>query len=58
LQEAVGKKYANYPWLVNQMRTFDQTQFDKFMKYVEHHDSKRNLRWQEIFPEIADYFIK
>lgn len=57
LQDVIKKKYADVPWLLNRMRDFDLDKYNKFIKYIELHDIKREINWKEIFPEIVQYFI-
>jgi molybdenum cofactor biosynthesis enzyme MoaA len=56
LMAVIKEKYADKPWLLNRMQTFDQKKYNAFMDHVTTHDAKRKLNWQEVFPEVSKYF--
>ena len=56
LSEQIKIKYKDFSWLVSKIETFDVNQYNNFMGYIYFHDQKRGLNWQEVFPEIVEYF--
>jgi len=71
LAELVRIKYQSYKYSKNfagilkpkdnlskLINKFDQVKYDEFIRYINFHDSKRNLNFRKVFPEIEKYFIE
>jgi pyruvate-formate lyase-activating enzyme len=57
LKYEIFRKYGTmYPKLVKLIEGYNEKSAVSFLKYIREHDTKRNLNWKEVFPEIVPYF--
>jgi hypothetical protein len=57
LVKRLEEKFSStYPWVLNHILPFDSDKYNSFISYIKFHDTKRNLDYSKIFPEIAEYF--
>ncbi len=57
LKYEIYRKYGRlYPNLARLIESYSEERSIAFLKYINTHDKKRNLNWEEVFPEIVPYF--
>jgi sulfatase maturation enzyme AslB (radical SAM superfamily) len=56
LQKIIKSKYGEFGRAAKIMNKFDIEKCLHMLNYTRFHDKRRKMQWQEIFPEIVEYF--
>lgn len=60
LQQEIREKYqldvSGGHSVTKLLKSFNPTDYQNFMDYVDHHDQQRKTNWRDVFPEIQHHF--